>query len=170
MPQNDEHVKAYAKAINNVRRQFNVEQDHSFTFSPTGVLALMAKMQIGEPDEYVEPEPVELWGPQNEPMVIWGGVLRDATALEDFRGLTQGRRLVGVIPGGGWRLHDEGAEEYPEVPVIAWAITAGAKAIPIIADTHHTASFAGAPADESLLHRPSEGEPFVSRLIPPEPS
>lgn len=126
----------------------------SETFSPTGVMAVMVKQSGDKP--FTEPEPVQRWGPAGEPMILWKGAMRDATRLDEFVGLRQGRRVVSVIPGGGWRIRSAAAHERAlnEAegsihPVIAWAVTEQGQAVPItVGDTHRSRPLVTEPADE----------------------
>lgn len=144
--------------------------DYSMTFSPTGFVVLLHKGPKGEKREYIEPAPVHSWGPFGEPMIFWGNELIDARTAPEFRGLRQGRKVAGVLPGGGWKVASEDFAEpdsdAPEgvLPVIAWVITEMGTAVPIVP----------IPTGQSPLHASVADENVSSDsgawLIPPEPA
>jgi hypothetical protein len=114
-----------------------IGQDYSLTFSPTGFVVLLHKGPEGEKTEYIEPEPVHSWGPDAEPMIFWQNELVNARSLSRFRGIRQGRRVAGVLPGGGWQVAavDFAASDTDSegtLPVIAWVVTEMGTAVPIV--------------------------------------
>jgi hypothetical protein len=146
-----------------------IAQDYSMTFSPTGFVALLCKDGSGG-KEYIEPEPVLRWGTADEPIIFWDNHMVDATTLEEFRGLRKGRKVAGVVPGGGWSVTAEeldsqdlpkGPDGLAAVPVVAWIITEMGTAVPVVPSPHPAWRFRAEPADENI-HSDSP-----ARLIPP---
>lgn len=147
-----------------------IAQDYSMTFSPTGFVALLCKNDTGR-SEYIEPEPVLKWGPDDEPIIFWDNQMVDAAKLKEFRGLRKGRKVAGVVPGAGWSVTAEELETtespagppdgLPTVPVVAWIITDMGTAVPVVPSPHPAWRFRAEPADENI-HADSSG-----RLIPP---
>lgn len=133
---------------------FAISQDYSLTFSPTGLVALLCKADQGG-SEYIEPEPVLRWGTEGEPLILWENQLVDARQVTDFRGLRRGRRVAGVLPGGGWtvesedlRTSDDDESETGVTDVIAWIVTDMGTAVPIIHAPTSDAPFHSIVADE----------------------
>lgn len=144
-----------------------ISRDYSMTFSPTGFVVLMSKLPNRQESEYIEPEPVHSWGPFGEPMVFWRNELVDARSLPEFRGLRKGRKVAGVLPGGGWQVTSadfvdrDSDDEEATLPVVAWIVTEMGTAVPIVHIPTGEAPLHAAVADEAI----SAGYP--ARLIPP---
>lgn len=100
-------------------------------FTATGWIAIFTGTDV----EIGRTRPVEAWHQTTgEALVVdpQRGVLRPISERSDFSHLERAERVVGVVPGGGWRVHwnAEGETE----SVLAWLITENGSATPITVD------------------------------------
>jgi hypothetical protein len=76
-----------------------------------------------------ETRPVVAWNVEGEALVVDGDELRLADLMVGFAGVEEEQRIVGAVPGGGWRVRDVDGDEFA---VIAWVIDTEGLARPIV--------------------------------------
>ena len=115
-------------------------------FAEIGVTSVRYFNKIGwtayfsgvEGGEMARMRDVESWDPVTGVALVVdsdSGVLKPVTAYEDFVRLERAGRIVGVVPGGGWRAVWEGEDgEGPlSRTVLGWLVTDIGGATPIVA-------------------------------------
>lgn len=112
-------------------------------FSEIGWTAIFS----GTETEIGRMRPVEAWDSATGVALVVDpqkGALRPVTDWPDFSHLERGERVVGVIPGDGWRTHwNEGYDGTPVTEaVLAWLIHTDGGATPISVEPDGTVSTA----------------------------
>jgi hypothetical protein len=79
---------------------------------------------------------VHAWNDDGELLVRWRNELRRAQSIEGFKEVRERRRIVGVVPCGGWMTEWQDPSEGTSFadPVVAWAVYSDGDARAIDAD------------------------------------
>ncbi|MEU7282570.1 hypothetical protein AB0A69_27905 [Streptomyces sp. NPDC045431] len=114
-------------------------------FNSTGWIALFAHRQAN----------VEAWDLVTRTALIVDpeqGVMRPVTDYPDFKRLILAHKVVGVVPGRGYRAHWRNEHEVPETEeILGWLVTERGVVVPFTSD--------GAADDADVILAPGEQLP-----------
>ncbi|WP_345660231.1 hypothetical protein [Streptomyces venetus] len=102
--------------------------------------------------------PVHAWDDQGRALVLVRNRLMRADEMTGFKAVREANPIVGVAPGGGWKItwfdKDEGWEF--SQPLVAWVIRADGSAEPVDTDSAGDASVVSRVGGDRRLSHPDE--------------